>query len=153
MRIAKIALPAAILLVGVFTAGWMFGVRGTGESEAGVLVPTHFKCYSIPGNNPSHVVNLQNQFGVEVGVSVERAVLLCTPTFKQVIPGTGKVFPYTGDHLKCYNITPTHDPDVVVTLRNQFGVERNKPVGQARLLCVPTQKIVVAPTPTPTPIR
>jgi hypothetical protein len=53
------------------------------------------------------------------------------------------------DHFKCYEING-HNPAHVVALEDQFGAQQT-PVGQARLLCTPVTKTVVAGPP-PLPI-
>ncbi|MGB6837607.1 MAG: hypothetical protein WBF66_07885, partial [Dehalococcoidia bacterium] len=102
----------------------------------------HYKCYDIFPQlaPPVPFVELETQFGhelVEVGPNTE----LCAPAIKN---GEGDL---TDPHLKCYDIWGG-DPDVVVNLETQFGVEENVEVGPARLLCMGASKEVVFPDPT-----
>ena len=118
---------------------WLLGTPTAAWAQAQEVLD-HFKCYEINGHDPPHGVVLEDQFGTQQ-TPVGQAQLLCTPVKKQVVPGTGQEFPYTGDHLTCYRIRP-QDPPEVVHLYNQFGVQPNSQVGVARWLCVPTQKVV-----------
>jgi len=94
----------------------------------------HYTCYSIAGPPPGAVVDLETQFGLEPGVTVQQARFKCVPTIKN---GGGTV---KHPDLKCYDIVGS-DPPHVVNLRTQFGDELNVPVGQAKLLCIPAKEL------------
>ncbi len=118
-----------------------------------VEVP-HYKCYDIVGDTPDVAVDLETQFGFELGVQVGPANLLCAPAIKTLPDGTSEG-DLTAPHLKCYEII-VDDPPHIVDLETQFGIETDVEVGvpapaSIGKLCVPTDKEVIAATPTPTP--
>ncbi len=110
------------------------------------LVPSpHYKCYQIIDPvGPGVVVDLETQFGLELGIPVENAQLLCAPALKWFPPGEpvpeGDL---TEPHLKCYSIFSQEDPPHIVDLETQFGLEIGIEVGVAQRLCVPVTKTVV----------
>ncbi len=107
------------------------------------LGDTHYQCYDIFPQEPPPVpiAMLETQFGpdlAELGPSAQ----LCAPAIKN---GEGDLL---DPHLKCYDIYGT-DPDVVVNLETQFGVEENVEVGPARKLCLAAAKEVIFPIQVP----
>jgi hypothetical protein len=135
--------PTTIAVLAMLAVGWMLGGVGGREAEATVdLTLPHFKCYLISGHNPPHVVRVIDQFGQET-IHVGKARLLCTPVLEKIVV-EGVPAPFSGDHLKCYNIplAERHDPPAVVDLANQFGIEEGVAVGLSRFLCAPTEKKV-----------
>jgi hypothetical protein len=95
----------------------------------------HWECFNIAGSDPPNVVDLETQFGVELGVAVGQATKLCAPALKNG-EGDLEAFP----HLKCYNITGAPPAVPPVNLTTQFGIEEGVPVGPPSLLCAPALK-------------
>jgi hypothetical protein len=99
---------------------------------------TNYKCYDILPPEPLAIaVTLETQFGTEL-VDVGPAAYLCPPALKN---GMGDEF---APHLKCYDIVGA-DPDVIVNLETQFGLEEDVEVGEGRLLCMPAVKTPLEP--------
>lgn len=114
-----------------------------GDPEGNLDEP-HLRCYDIDEPPPGDTVNIATQFGNEDNVVLGRARELCVPTLKEVIippepPPPGSLPLPTKPHYKCYEIEG-HDPDVIVNLETQFGLESNVDVGQAIRLCLPALK-------------
>jgi hypothetical protein len=98
-------------------------------------VPTvpHYECYYIDGDDPDAAVDLETQFGLEPGVEVGEAQLLCAPALKN---GEGDL---DMPHLKCYQIVDSVSP-ITVNLTTQFGPEENQEFNSTAWLCVPALK-------------
>jgi hypothetical protein len=132
------------LILGAFV---IFGAGRLSSSDSRSVeaqtIPDHFQCYRIFGTDPPNVVQLKDQFSTDI-VQVNRARLLCAPVAKTHLQGTPPPQPFTGDHLKCYEVDPHHAAvqNNLVTLRNQFGIEQHVKIERAEFLCVPTEKIV-----------
>jgi hypothetical protein len=100
----------------------------------------NLKCYTITGQDPSYSANLETQFGVENKVIVGQATLLCIPAAMTITPAPPEPTPPPPDrHWECFNIAGS-DPQDVVKLETQFGVELGVAVGQATKLCAPALK-------------
>jgi hypothetical protein len=102
------------------------------------------KCYTIAGQDPPDRVNLTTQFGVEAGVAVGQASLLCIPAAMTIVPDPPASTPPDPDrHYECFNIVGS-DPTDVVDLETRFGTqivtEEDVAVGQATKLCAPAKK-------------
>jgi hypothetical protein len=91
------------------------------------------KCYNITGHDPDVTVNLETQFGKELGVDVGQALELCVPASMTADP------PPTTPHYECYTITGS-PPGATVKLETEFGVENGVVVGQPVRLCLPAGK-------------
>ena len=115
----------------------------------------HFKCYKVVSKgtsnlDPRPIVNLEDQFGEEFDVRVDHAEVFCNP----VVKNEEGEFEDLGDqHLTCYNIKGGKE-EHQVQIDNQFG-EQELRVLEARLLCVPTEKLgfeaIERPSPPPRP--
>jgi hypothetical protein len=135
----RIKVRMLTMLVLGLSAGGALGAVASSSADNQLVLP-HFECYEIKGHNPPHVVNLENQFGIEEEIEPGRARQMCVPTKKTVVEGPAP--PATDaplDHLKCYFIRGDK-PDAEVDLRNQFGEEKEVLVGKPQALCVPTSK-------------
>lgn len=93
----------------------------------------HFKCYEAKGNPPNVAVDLQDQFGAESGILVEKPEFFCNPVDKN-----GEGIRNPAAHLTCYKIKANGEERNVVTT-NQFG-EQTLEVEKSELLCVPSEK-------------
>ena len=116
------------------------------QAKHGVLAAEkkhHYKCYDIVGPALNQNVTLVDEFGA-TQLDVLTPKYVCPPALKN---GRGDL---GVPHLKCYNINgPT--PGVLVDLLSQFGLEPLVQIGQAKMLCMPALKAVVAPVPEPAP--
>lgn len=131
-RIVLFSLIGSVVLALALLAG---GTDGPAQAQG----PAHYKCYEIDGLPPEiPPVDLETQFGLELGVDVGEPALLCAPALKND----------EGDlnlpHLECYNIIG-EDPPHIVNLQTQFGFELDVEVGPAQLLCVEAVKTVLIP--------
>jgi hypothetical protein len=97
------------------------------------------KCYTIAGQNPHRMARLETQFGVEYGVAVGQATLLCVPAAMTIAPALPGQEPDPDRHWECLNIVGS-DPTDIVNLQTEFGIENNVAVGQATKLCAPALK-------------
>lgn len=123
---------------------------GRALAQTGAPTLDHFRCYHALGTPiatpgaAQPVVTLRDQFdpatsGGELA-RVMDAVRLCNPTEKRYL---NKITPISdpNNHLTMYRIiTAQPSPTRMVTVRNQFGIQRVR-VGQAEVLAVPTQKL------------
>jgi hypothetical protein len=99
----------------------------------------HYTCYPILGTAPPPtIVSLETQFGQQPNDFVGQPRYLCTPTIKTV--NSVSYGSLQEPHLKCYDITPPHNPPHIVNLKTQFGVENNVPVEDSKLVCIPVNK-------------
>jgi len=111
-----------------------------GQPE-GDLSQTPYKCYAISDPAPQVApVNLETQFGVEQGVVVGPAQLLCEPALRD---GFGDL---TESPFKCYQITDQTSPGAVVDLETHFGLELGVPVGPPAFLCDPATQTITSPS-------
>jgi len=120
--------------------------NGNGIDDACEAAPAgvHYAAFSIFGDPPFvPPVDLETQFGEELGVEVGPPVTLMAPALKN---GEGTL---DATHLKCYEIASSEDPFHLVDLTTQFGLEEDVEVGPARELCVPAAKEVIEPFPAP----
>ena len=170
----KVAVPMVAVLMAV--GGWQ-AYRAHAQRFIGL---SHFKCYVItPGTALNEPVTLGDQFhpfspamsgpvpspqGGE-SVTVRAPSLVCTPvtakcrTFDNVQKCEFFEQPLAigGDHLKCYDITPSGPPvNQSVTMFDQFHEQTGPPpagstipqggesvtVRTARFLCAPAQKCI-----------
>jgi hypothetical protein len=97
-------------------------------------------CYSIRGRTLNEQVTLEDQFLVRQ-VRVRRPVFFCDPTeFKKIKGGPKKQqHPPRLPPYKCYEID-RHTFPISINARDQFHLEQNVPVREARLLCEPVAK-------------
>jgi hypothetical protein len=104
------------------------------SSQATAQTIDHFKCYEADGDDLVNVnVNLQDQFGVESGVSVEAPELFCNPVDKN-----SEGFVDETAHLAGYEISDD-DSERIVIVSNQFG-EQTLELEGSGLLFVPSTK-------------
>ena len=150
-KLTIIVLATGVIALAALAAALARG-PGSGDTASAATptpVPVHYECYQINGLPPGVQVNIQTQFGEEQNVEVGPASLLCPPTLKTVVSPTPTPTPTPGTlnapHLKCYPIANGQDPQMVVKLETQFGVEHEVVVGQAQRLCVPAVKDPIAP--------
>ena len=101
----------------------------------------HFLCYEADGPSPRNGrVTLHDQFRTE-DVKVLNPYLFCNAAEEidaagNVVPGTEILHP--GTHLLCYMTTKA--PFVgIVLVNNRFEVNEGTSVGDADMLCVPSQ--------------
>ena len=113
----------------------------------------HYKCYTVKAREKftRRSVSLSDQFEDEKATAI-KPLTLCAPVRKNRSP-----LQRPSAHLKCYSITSTSDrpkqPEVDVTVTNQFGTAQLVVLGP-RTLCLPTLKKKVkkaAPRPQPPP--
>jgi hypothetical protein len=110
-----------------------------GQPIPGPEVP-HLKCYNIVGPESDRAFNLTTRFGVETGVAVGHAKLLCVPATKTIVPDPPGSEPSPMlPHYECFDIVGSDPPDEV-GLETQFGPESDVAVGQATKLCAPALK-------------
>jgi len=111
---------------------WEPALKTFGGAPEGDLSRTPYKCYAISDSapDPPVAVQLETQFGVEQGVVVGPAQLLCEPALRD---GFGDL---TQSPYKCYQITDPA-PGAVVDLETHFGVEQGVMVGPPAFLCDP----------------
>ncbi len=128
--------PSGNLFVAEFTANRISKIAGVSPPAAAL---DHFKCYEAEGDDVVVTVDLEDQFGVELQVLVGEPKLFCNPVDKN---GEGISNPTV--HLTCYEIEDKEGEERVVEVDNQFGVQTLK-VEEPELLCVPSEKISVAP--------
>ena len=136
-------------------------IRGSPETTNSVAsekngVPSdlaidHFKCYEAAGDPLYVIVDLVDQFGVNLDVLVGAPELFCNPVDKN---GEGILDPEA--HLTCYDIEDGDDDNdndddgdsdsgsdsdgLNVQVNNQFG-EQVLEVEDSELLCVPSEKL------------
>jgi hypothetical protein len=124
---------ALIAGVAIFWQGGAADSAPSGQPQA----PTPYKCYQIAGPPPGvPPVELVTVFGVEPAVQVITPAFLCEPALKD---GVGNL---AGTPYKAYLIADTHDPDAVVDLETQFGLEEEVAVGPAQFLWRPALKVI-----------
>ena len=109
--------------------------------------PDHFLCYDAKGEGSLRLdVDLLDQLGFDDSVRVGGAKLFCNPVDKN---GEGVIDAQS--RLTCYRIWAEKDwrywwlprkPKETVAVENQFGPQTLE-LGNARLLCVPTEQIEV----------
>jgi hypothetical protein len=113
------------------------GVPQVVEAQ-GVPNANHYKCYDII-NPPSMTitVNLVDQFGTQAG-QVVRPRYLCNPVKKN-----NSAVPNPNLHYVCYELlVPPLPVAKSARVTNQFGT-LDVQVQQARLLCLPSSKILL----------
>jgi hypothetical protein len=128
-RLAVQALLGAILAVAVPTA---WGQPVDFEEE------THFRCYIVSQQTPkpAETVTLSDQFLEDVALTVDEPLQFCAPTSKN-----GVAIEEPEEHLTMYAAPQELTPHLIVETEDQFG-ERELEVVGARLLLVPTEKLV-----------
>lgn len=101
----------------------------------------HLVCYTITGPAVNRNVVVQNQFGQQQ-LHVNQPAELCLPSRKRLLTQTTlPAITNPIDHYQCYGVdqlTAVNPPPV--RLRDEFGLERQVPVGPAIQLCTPTSK-------------
>jgi hypothetical protein len=99
---------------------------------------THFRCYTVSEQTPepANLVTLDDQFLPTTTLSVDEPELFCPPTSKNGLP-----ILEPEEHLTTYNAPRPLEPDLSVSIEDQFGTRTLKVTG-ARELFVPTQKLV-----------
>ncbi len=119
------------------------------RAQANELSLDHFQCYDARSDEPfaPRDIELSDQFAAQLGVTVLRPVLLCTPVNKN---GEGFSTPdgAFGPHLTCYQTRDARGEEAFerhqVVVRNQFGQQILTVLKRKGLLCVPSEK---APAP------
>lgn len=97
----------------------------------------HYKCYAVDGHDPVATVDLETQFGVEPGVDVGKAELLCLPALKTVVSGPGENGGGLDDPaLVCYTITGPAPGIAPHNLLSQFGQQSDVEFAAPSRLCV-----------------
>ena len=99
----------------------------------------HFKLFKVDDARELElVVDLVDQFGEQIGVKVEEAEFFGNPVDKN-----GEGISNENAHLTCYKIEDDgNDEERVLEIENQFGLQTLE-IKEAKLLCVPTEKIDV----------
>jgi len=167
----RIALAAGLIaLVLARSAAAQIGLACTNPLDPAC---NHLKCYQIKDKaftGTTQNLRVDNQFGRELIVRIQPA-LLCVPSQKaccnaagcaaancQPNPANSPALP----HLKCYKIKVKSCSDaqcaqltkfpktIQVLLHDQFGPEGPLTVGPPRLLCAPTDKLIVGTSSTTT---
>jgi len=131
-------IPAmAVLLV----AGWGPPVA----AQDGEFSLDHFQCYDARSDEPfaPRDVELHDQFTAQLGVTVLRPVLLCTPVDKNH-EGFENPLGAFGPHFTCYQTRDARGEEAFarrqVVVRNQFGEQTLTVFKRKGLLCVPSEK-------------
>jgi len=143
--VATVPVGISPLSVDVIPSTSRIYVTNTGSGTVSVIEDLvaveidHFKCYEASGDNMDVIVDLEDQFGAEPQVLVGTPRFFCNPVDKN---GEGIINPEA--HLTCYEINGD-DKKLDVLVGNQFG-EQTLKVEVPRLLCVPSEKIDVAPS-------
>jgi hypothetical protein len=102
----------------------------------------HYKCYLASGASVDIGVSLQDQFGVNSAIVLDPR-LFCTPAAKN---GEAIIDPVT--HLTCYDTTPPGVAPGPVPILNQFLAAADiLELLEPDMLCAPSTKEVVTPTP------
>lgn len=107
----------------------------------------HFKCYKSKGDSANTLVDLEDVFGTESDVMVEKPKLFCNPVIKT---HDGEVTEIADDtaHLTGYRLKNLHDDKDDedesikrrVTLNNQFGDGQTMIVKKPEYIFVPSEK-------------
>lgn len=103
----------------------------------------HYKCYQVLEVHAAPdavVVDLEDQFGPEVGVSLGAVQLFCLPVLKEGHEADGLY--NEKDHLAVYEIGPLAAANDA-RVWDQFRDEWNIAWGQAVQLCIPSKKLEV----------
>lgn len=97
----------------------------------------HLSWYLMREDAPTipRVVKFENQFGVQKLITGPAAALLA-PSEKHE---KGSAFPKALDHYKCYHVYEGAPVEKFVTLKDQFGAEKNLAL-MPRYFCVPVLK-------------
>jgi hypothetical protein len=122
------------------------------EQVGDIVLNQHYECYIALEAPPVGIpVNLLDQFDLQLDVVVEQARYLCNPVEKlgppPLVPSGPPVFPQ--DHLACYDITGWPSP-WMVSVEDQVFVEIDQ-LEEAEMLCVPSTKTIIEPTPSLAP--
>ena len=110
----------------------------------GPNAPEHFACYKVDERTrlPKGIlVDLEDQFTLELLVEVKKAVEICAPTDKN-----GEAVRNPFSHLVCYNVRSREVADADVSVTNQFTDDEGQELrvkGKIRRLCVPSLKTVL----------
>jgi hypothetical protein len=127
--VLKVAVVAVAMLFAIGSWEVYQGAEALAQEEA-----VHYKCYKIVPSGqplPPHIVDLEDQFGLQEDVQVTASELLCAPALKD-----GEGVPITEfPHLKCYVISRDAPPlRQRATLVDQFGTESVQ-IMEPQLLC------------------
>jgi len=118
---------------------FLLAFAGAREAQAQIPNANHYKCYELINMPIVNVpVNLVDQFGVENGATV-RLRYLCPPVHKN-----GSATPNPNLHYACYDLNVPPIPVKNAKVTNQFhtgGI--NVQVQQAKLLCLPSTKVLL----------
>ncbi len=104
----------------------------------------HYRCYEVTGDRARETVSLEDQFGTDENVRVERPHYFCNPVEKTTSAGTSPILE-PEVHLTCYEIfAPQRTEATDVDISNQIE-EDTFTVTAFELLCVPSAKGTVTP--------
>jgi hypothetical protein len=122
------------------------------EQVGMIQLNQHYECYIVLEAPPlGIVVNLVDQIDLRLDVIVENARYLCNPVEKlgppPLEPSGPPIFPQ--DHLACYDIMPW-PAAWMVSVEDQVLAEIDQ-LEEAEMLCVPSWKTIVEPTPSLAP--
>jgi hypothetical protein len=135
-----------------------------GAATQGDLSAPYLKCYAIiSADFPGAIVNLETLFGIETGVEIGPAQMLCVPTVMTIVGGTTTPTPAptptptataTPAPTPTLAPTPTATPTPTVTLTQTPAptLSPSPTVTPAPTVTpTPSPAPTVTPTPTPTP--
>jgi len=128
-------------------ANLQFGTLAIDNSRRNSVSPSslldHFACYKVSENTklPNEIVTLEDQFGFQDNVKVEKAKMLCVPVSKN-----GEEIINAKIHLTCYDTkSKQKSPKLDVLVTHQLG-EQELAVKKPDLLCLPSLKTVLGPS-------
>lgn len=100
---------------------------------------THFRCYVVSSQTPepANTVTLDDQFQSPTELTVDEPLEFCAPTSKN-----GETVRVPEEHLTMYAAPQELSDHLLVHTEDQFG-ERDLEVVGARVLLVPTEKLIV----------
>jgi len=118
----------------------------TEKNNAGFPVNlNHYRCYEVTGERARETVSLEDQFGTDERVRVERPHYFCNPVEKTTSAGTSPILE-PDVHLTCYEIfAPQRTQATDVAVANQIEPTDTFTVTAFELLCVPSAKGTVTP--------
>jgi hypothetical protein len=116
-----------------------------GDNIEGMVDPNeHLACYQIPPDEPGLdglEVFVRNQFCANQLLKLDDAVALCVPSersLEPVPPAEPQVL--DRDHYICYEVLQAEDPNLTVTLQDEFVGPLETMVHKPEYFCAPVNK-------------